>query len=141
MAAQKPSMVSLVARAVLFAAFAGFALPALPGDLRLETMFTKPVAYGNAPLFEGCSPAKAPDDPVALRMAVLQARANLSRSRNLNVGGVEKLVVNNGAQHLVDQVREISEGFQAPVSIVEKYDAKHGDDLHVCVVIIEDSAR
>ncbi|MYM92747.1 hypothetical protein [Duganella vulcania] len=139
MAVRIPSMAKWLARAVAMVACAGFVLPAVPGELRLQTSAAKPIAYVNGPSFQGCAAAKGPDDPVALRMAVLQARAVLSRSRSLTVGGVEKLVAGDGGLHLVGQVREVSEGFQAPVSIVEKSYVKDDGALQLCVLIVENS--
>jgi len=140
MAVRSSYVVSRFAQAVLVVACAVFVLPAVPADLRMEAVSTKLVGYANSESFEGCAPAKTSDDPIALRMAVLQARASLSRSRNLAVGGAEKLVINNGDQHLVDQVREISESYQARVSIVEIYYVRDGGVLRVCVVIVENPA-
>lgn len=90
---------------------------------------------------EGCAPARGERDPSATQVAIVRARASLARMKDISVGGSESLGPSLVGEKYQRVVREISQGFQAPIEILEQRLIRDEQGLQMCVLIIEKRAR
>lgn len=90
---------------------------------------------------EGCAPARGERDSSATQVAIVRARASLARMKNISVGGSESLRPSLVGEHYQRVVREISQGYQAPIEILEQRVIRDEQGLQMCVLIVETRAR